>query len=44
MLFKIQNIFGVISAEKFLRNAIYKPKGWKSVLKFIILKNAVIHK
>ena len=36
MLFKVENIFGVINAEKFLRNAIFKPKALKSVFKFII--------
>lgn len=31
MLFKVENIFGVINAEKFLRNVIFKPKALKCV-------------
>lgn len=36
MFGKVQNIFWVITAKKFLRNAIFKPNSFKSVFKFII--------
>lgn len=36
MLFKVQSIFCGFNAMKFLRNAIFKPEGLKSVYKLII--------